>query len=280
MEPKLQRQVQRYGWDRAAQFYERYWRAQLRPATELLLARARLQPGERVLDVACGTGAVTFAAARAVGSDGHVLGTDISAKMIATAEAKPTPCGPRPGDPCGRRCGEFEHGQRRVRRRTLRVGADVRPVNHRRASRNAPEPANIRSRRGVSVGRAPQMRMGGTLPESSIPASHRTCALCSSPSEPTERSSRHFERPASQRPTPPESMSPSSTPAMSKSSAQRSSVVRSYWRTRDSAKQTGVQLNASTSNLCRHTERRAATASGRVRSHQRKGLNERVPARA
>lgn len=89
MEPNLQRRIQQYGWDRAAPFYERYWQSQLLPATELLLARANLQPGERVLDVACGTGAVTFAAARAVGADGHVLGTDISAKMIAAAEASP-----------------------------------------------------------------------------------------------------------------------------------------------------------------------------------------------
>lgn len=89
MKPNLQRRVQKYGWDRAAEFYEEFWAEQLSPATNLLLTRANLQPGEQVLEVACGAGAVTFPAAGAVGSTGRVLGTDISAKMIAAANAKP-----------------------------------------------------------------------------------------------------------------------------------------------------------------------------------------------
>lgn len=86
MEPKLQRRVQRYGWDRAAEFYALFWRDQLRPAHDELLRCAGLQPGEDVLDVACGSGQVTFRAADAVGNDGTVLGLDISAKMIAAAQ--------------------------------------------------------------------------------------------------------------------------------------------------------------------------------------------------
>ena len=85
MEPRLQRRVQRYGWDRAAQQYERYWAAQLEPAQTRLLHLAALQPGERVLDIACGTGLVTFPAARAVGVSGEVLGTDISDRMVEAA---------------------------------------------------------------------------------------------------------------------------------------------------------------------------------------------------
>jgi ubiquinone/menaquinone biosynthesis C-methylase UbiE len=83
VEPKLQRRVQQYGWDRAAEFYEQFWHQQLGPATELLLRTADVRIGEHVLDVACGAGAATFPAARAVGPAGRVLGTDISAKMIA-----------------------------------------------------------------------------------------------------------------------------------------------------------------------------------------------------
>ncbi|MBC7897550.1 MAG: methyltransferase domain-containing protein [Cytophagaceae bacterium] len=92
MDPRLQRRVQRYGWDRAADFYEASWAEQLRPAQECLLERAHARPGERVLDVACGTGLVTFALARAVGPAGHVVGTDISEGMIdqATAAAERT----------------------------------------------------------------------------------------------------------------------------------------------------------------------------------------------
>jgi ubiquinone/menaquinone biosynthesis C-methylase UbiE len=85
MDAQLQRRVQRYGWDRAADSYERSWAAQLRPAQESLLAMAALAPGERVLDVACGTGLLTFAAAAAVGRDGSVLATDISERMVEHA---------------------------------------------------------------------------------------------------------------------------------------------------------------------------------------------------
>ena len=85
MEAKLQRRVQRYGWDRAASFYERYWQTQLAPAQTATLETAHLKPGESVIDVACGTGLVTFAAARQVEPGGRVLGSDLSAKMVASA---------------------------------------------------------------------------------------------------------------------------------------------------------------------------------------------------
>jgi ubiquinone/menaquinone biosynthesis C-methylase UbiE len=82
MDARLQRRVQRYGWDRAADVYERSWAAQLRPAQDRLLDMAALRPGERVVDIACGTGLVALRAAAAVGPSGHVLATDISARMI------------------------------------------------------------------------------------------------------------------------------------------------------------------------------------------------------
>jgi ubiquinone/menaquinone biosynthesis C-methylase UbiE len=85
MEPELQRRVQRYGWDKAAGFYERYWGRQLAPAQRRLLELAALRPGEAVLDVACGTGLVTLEAARQVGPDGRVLGTDLSERMVERA---------------------------------------------------------------------------------------------------------------------------------------------------------------------------------------------------
>jgi ubiquinone/menaquinone biosynthesis C-methylase UbiE len=85
MEAKIQRRIQRYGWDRAVAYYEEFWRRQLAPAHERLLALAELRPGERVLDVACGTGLVTFPAVEAVGTAGAAVGTDISEKMVAAA---------------------------------------------------------------------------------------------------------------------------------------------------------------------------------------------------
>jgi len=85
MDARLQRRIQRYGWDLAAGDYEALWRLQLAPAQSALMDGAALRYGERVLDVACGTGLVTFAAARAVGAAGEVVGVDISGQMVEAA---------------------------------------------------------------------------------------------------------------------------------------------------------------------------------------------------
>src|SRR4030095_2530903 len=79
MDANLQRRVQRYGWDKASLHYEKFWQDQLRPAQEWLLETARIQPGETIIDIACGTGLITFPLAVATGESGLVLGTDISA---------------------------------------------------------------------------------------------------------------------------------------------------------------------------------------------------------
>lgn len=66
--------------------YERYFVPTIgRPASKGLLAAAQLKAGERVLDVACGTGVVTRAAADAVGPTGTVAGLDINPGMLTTA---------------------------------------------------------------------------------------------------------------------------------------------------------------------------------------------------
>ncbi len=56
--------------------------------TPLLMEALRLQPGERVLDVACGGGKTTMAAARAVGPSGHVTGVDIAQGMLELAKQR------------------------------------------------------------------------------------------------------------------------------------------------------------------------------------------------
>lgn len=54
-------------------------------ATEMMLGLANLRPGDRVLDVAAGTGDQTLMATRRVGPTGYVLATDISASMLKVA---------------------------------------------------------------------------------------------------------------------------------------------------------------------------------------------------
>jgi SAM-dependent methyltransferase len=88
MEAKLQRRIQRYGWDLGAEDYEPPWAAQLAVAQRKLLECAAPAPGERVLDVACGTGLIAFGAAAAVGPDGHVLGVDLSDRMVDGAQRR------------------------------------------------------------------------------------------------------------------------------------------------------------------------------------------------
>ena len=86
MEPALQRRVQRYGWDKAAAHYENTWQEQLKPAHDCLFDFANIQEGQKIIDIACGTGLASFRAAEATGSKGFVLGTDISDKMIEIAD--------------------------------------------------------------------------------------------------------------------------------------------------------------------------------------------------
>jgi ubiquinone/menaquinone biosynthesis C-methylase UbiE len=88
VQASLQRRVQRYGWDRAASDYENLWQDQLSIAQDQLLLHASLAAGDRVLDVACGTGLVTFRAAQTVGPTGHVHGVDISGRMIDGAQQR------------------------------------------------------------------------------------------------------------------------------------------------------------------------------------------------
>ena len=88
MDARLQRRVQRYGWDLASNDYDPLWQEQLSPARTGTLALASLAPGEHVLDLACGTGLVTLDAARAVGPHGTVLGTDLSGQMVEVARQR------------------------------------------------------------------------------------------------------------------------------------------------------------------------------------------------
>nr|NIP77423.1 methyltransferase domain-containing protein [Xanthomonadales bacterium] len=62
---------------------------QLAPAGEAGMRVLAPQPGERILDLGCGSGATTEALSRAVAPDGHVTGVDISADQIAVARARP-----------------------------------------------------------------------------------------------------------------------------------------------------------------------------------------------
>jgi ubiquinone/menaquinone biosynthesis C-methylase UbiE len=78
----------------APELYQRY----LVPAVTAIWAadlvdRALVRSGERVLDVACGTGVVTRLAAERVGDGGCVAGLDINPGMLAVARSLPAVVG-------------------------------------------------------------------------------------------------------------------------------------------------------------------------------------------
>lgn len=77
-----------------AESYEQYFvPAMFTPWATALLGHAAPRPRERVLDVACGTGAVARQAAPLVGAQGQVAGLDMSPAMLDVARGLPPPAG-------------------------------------------------------------------------------------------------------------------------------------------------------------------------------------------
>ncbi len=62
--------------------------ANLSAIHEAIMAFAAPRPGERVLDIGCGTGTTTLALAERVGAEGAVTGLDISQPMLALARER------------------------------------------------------------------------------------------------------------------------------------------------------------------------------------------------
>ena len=74
----------------AAETYERYFVPTIGIAwATALLDAVELHSGDRVLDVACGTGVVTRLTAERVGPDGAVAGLDVNPAMLVVARSLP-----------------------------------------------------------------------------------------------------------------------------------------------------------------------------------------------
>ncbi len=56
--------------------------------SKMVIEMAKIKPGDRVLDVGCGTGSLTLTARSYAGSSGSVYGIDASPEMIEAAQAK------------------------------------------------------------------------------------------------------------------------------------------------------------------------------------------------
>lgn len=75
-----------------AEHYQRFFVPSIgAPVADDLIGITGLQPGQRVLDVACGTGVVTRRAAERVGPAGAVAGLDVNPGMLAVARSQTPP---------------------------------------------------------------------------------------------------------------------------------------------------------------------------------------------
>jgi ubiquinone/menaquinone biosynthesis C-methylase UbiE len=83
--------VMNMGWryDLLVWFFDTFlFRGTLRKFPQRTANLAQIQPGEAVLDVGCGTGALAMEASKRVGATGHVCGIDPGPKQIARARTK------------------------------------------------------------------------------------------------------------------------------------------------------------------------------------------------
>lgn len=91
MDKKQFIEIQRQDWNRVAPAWEK-WDDKLNRNMSFvnyrLIADARLRPEHRVLDLGCGTGYPAILAAQAVGSQGTVVGLDLSEEMLTIARRK------------------------------------------------------------------------------------------------------------------------------------------------------------------------------------------------
>ena len=82
---------ERSGWQLAGtgpESYEQHNVIAFMDASQDLISLAALRTGERVLDVACGTGVLARLATKAVGPTGKVAGADLNTGMLAMARKR------------------------------------------------------------------------------------------------------------------------------------------------------------------------------------------------
>ncbi|MET8759779.1 class I SAM-dependent methyltransferase [Lentzea sp. NPDC004782] len=75
-------------WDFAALTYYRVLDRFSGTLNRLAIDELALRPGEAVLDIGCGTGALLPALAQAVGAQGRVVAMDVSPRMVAVARKR------------------------------------------------------------------------------------------------------------------------------------------------------------------------------------------------
>lgn len=88
-DPAVFNEESRATWSEAAPRYDKLSAALFSPIAEEFMVFAGLRKGWRTLELACGPGVATRAAARRLGEKGSLLATDFAAEMLAVAASYP-----------------------------------------------------------------------------------------------------------------------------------------------------------------------------------------------
>lgn len=75
-------------WVEQQQLLDTIFAPLLDPLLDAVRMMQMVSGGRRILDVGCGTGGATVAAARLIGANGHCTGIDVSGPMLAAARAR------------------------------------------------------------------------------------------------------------------------------------------------------------------------------------------------
>ncbi len=86
MRPNPKRSIEKYR--RRAKRYDQFGATLVGPIRQSAIEMLNLQPGNNVLDIACGTGINFDLILKAIGEEGRLIGIDMSPDMLAKAQGK------------------------------------------------------------------------------------------------------------------------------------------------------------------------------------------------
>jgi len=75
-------------YDKISKYYDNLWTRNMKKYTLRLVNKLNIKKDSKVLDLACGTGFVTFEIAKQLKNSGKIYAVDISKKMLAVAKNK------------------------------------------------------------------------------------------------------------------------------------------------------------------------------------------------